>query len=98
MRRICRIMIAAILLTGCASVRKREAVVVAERAQQEVINARRATEVSDGDARLEGDDTKPSSHEESIQLTGFQSSAELDVKIDEPSSPAGDLQSAAPGK
>lgn len=98
MRRICRIMIAAILLTGCASVRKREAVVVAERAQQEVINARRATEVSDGAAPLEGDDTKPSSHAESIQLTGFQSSAELDVKIDEPSSPAGDLQSAAPGK
>ncbi len=98
MRRICRIMIAAILLTGCASVRKREAVVVAERAQQEVINARRATEISDGDAPLKGDDTKPLSHTESVQLTGFQSSAELDVQIDELPSNAGDLQSAAPGK
>lgn len=97
MRRICRIMIAAFLLTGCASVRKREAV-VAERPEQKSVDARRAAEVSDGDARPEGDDTKSSAHEESIQLTGFQSSAELDVKIDEPSLPAGDLQSAAPGK
>ena len=98
MRRICRIMIAAFLLTGCSSVRKPEAVVVAERPEQEFVDARRAAEVSDGDARPEGDDTKSSAHEESIQLTGFQSSAELDVKIDEPSPPAGDLQSAAPGK
>ena len=98
MRRICRIMIAAILLTGCASVRKPAAVVVAERSEKEVVDARSAEQSSIGDAQLEGDDTKSSADEESIQLTGFRSSAQLDVKIDEQSSAAGDLPSAAPGK
>ena len=98
MRRICRILMTAMLLTGCASVRKPEAVVVAERPEQEVVNARSTAQVSDGDAQREGDDTKSSAHDGSIQLTGFQVSEQLDVKIDEPSLDAGDLQSAAPGK
>ena len=85
MRRFCRIMMTAILLTGCASVRKPEAVVVAERPEKEVVDARSAEESSSGDARLEGDDTKSSAHDGSIQLTGFQGSDQLDVKIDEPS-------------
>ncbi|MEJ7591728.1 MAG: TolC family protein [Planctomycetaceae bacterium] len=96
MRRICRIMIAAILLTGCASVRKPEAV-VAEKPRFEAVDARLPEESSRGDAQLQ-DDTKPAAHAESIQLTGFQTAADPDVKIDEPTSPAGDLQSAAPGK
>lgn len=74
------------------------AVVVAERPEQEVVNARSAAQVSDEDAQREGDDTKSSAHDGSIQLTGFQSSHQLDVKIDEPSLDSGDLQSAAPGK
>ena len=99
MRRICRIMIAAILLTGCASVRKPEAiVVVAETPHLKAVDDRLPEESSRGDVQLEGDDTKSSAHGESIQLTGFQTSAEPDVKIDVPTSPAGDLQSAAPGK
>jgi len=98
MRRICRIMMTAMLLTGCASVRKPEAVVVAERPERELADARSSSEVSDGEMQLERDDTKSPSDEESIQLTGFQSSAELDVKIDEQTSNPGDLQSAAPWK
>ena len=98
MRRICRIMIAAILLTGCASVRKPEAIVVAEKPDLQAVDARLPEEPSRGDVPLESDDTKSSLYEESIQLTGFQISAEPDVKIDVPTSPAGDLQSAAPGK
>ena len=98
MRRICRIMMTAILLTGCASVRKPEAVVVAERSELQVVDARQAAQVSDGDALSEHNDTSSSSPDGSIQLTGFQSSDQLDVKIDEPSLDTGDLQSAAPGK
>ncbi len=98
MRKICRIWMTAILLTGCASVRKPEAVVVAERPEKEVVDARSAEESSRGDARLEGDDTKSPAHEESIQLTGFQSSEQLKVKIDDSSLDTGDLQSAVAGK
>jgi len=98
MRRICRIMMTAILLTGCASVRKPAAIVVAEKPDLEAVDARSPAEFSRGDAPLEADDTKSSAHAESIQLTGFQSSDQLDVKIDEQTSNPGDLQSAAPGK
>ncbi|MBC7964586.1 MAG: hypothetical protein H7Z17_01575, partial [Fuerstia sp.] len=98
MRRICRIMIAAILLTGCASVRKPAAVVVAERPEPESADALLPAEGGDGAAPLEGDDRDSSSHQEAIQLTGFQSSAQLDVQIDGQSADSGDLQSAAPGK
>ena len=97
MRRICRIMMTAILLTGCASVRKPEAI-VAEKPHLKAVDDRLPEESSRGDVPLESDDTKSSAHGESIQLTGFQTSAEPDVKIDAPTSPAGDLQSAAPGK
>lgn len=88
----------AMLLTGCASVRKPEAVVVAERPEQAVVNARSAAQVSDGDAQREGDDTKSAAHNGSIQLMRFQGSDQLAVKIDEPSLNTGDLQSAAPEK
>lgn len=98
MRRICRILMTVMLLTGCASVRKPAAVVVAERPEQEVVDTRSAPQVSDGNARLEGDEAESSSQEGSIQLAGFQTYDELNVKIDEPSLGTGDLQSASPGK
>jgi outer membrane protein TolC len=98
MRRICRIMIAAILLPGCASVRKPEAVVVVERPELFSVDARKATVTSDGDEAQENDGLDDSSESKPIHLTGFQTSSELDVKVDESASPTEPLQSAAPGK
>lgn len=97
MRRICRIMMTAILLTGCANVRKPEVVVVSARPELKVVDPQTA-EVSDGHPCLESDDTKSSLHDESIQFTGFRSSPQVDVRIDEQSSSSGSLQSVATGK
>ena len=91
-------MIAAILLPGCASVRKPEAVVVVERPELFSVDARKATVTSDGDEAQENDGLDDSSESKPIHLTGFQTSSELDVKVDESASPTEPLQSAAPGK
>ena len=91
-------MIAAILLPGCASVRKPEAVVVVERPELSSVDARTTTLTSDGDEAQGNDGLDDSSESKPLQLTGYQSSSELDVKVDEPASPTDALQSAAPGK
>lgn len=91
-------MIAAILLTGCASVRKPEAVVVVERPEVTSDDARTTTVTSDGDEAQENDRLYDSLESKPIQLTGFQSSSEGDLKADEPAAPTEPLQSAAPGK
>ena len=87
MRRICRIMIAAILLTGCATSTKPTAVVDAERSYQH------PTE-QDADKQASDDN---------IQLTSFQDEVTDDKTddaastIESPESKGEELQSAAPG-
>ncbi len=87
MRRICRITIAAILLTGCATSRKPTAVVDAERPHQHL-----PAQVADS-----------KSVDDTIQLTGFQDDVAEDKAdspestTDSPESVTEELQSAAPG-
>lgn len=87
MRRICRITIAAILLTGCATSRKPTAVVDAERPHQHLPEQVAAPELT----------------ADTIQLTGFQADVADDKAdfpestTDSPESATDKLQSAAPG-
>lgn len=95
MRRICRILFAAILLTGCASVRRQEAAATytPEFARVDSPNARGEIEGGPG---TQGEASGVVDTENPVQLVGFQDDADSDARITPQETQSLELQSAAP--
>ena len=97
MRRFCRIWMAAVLLAGCTSVRRPDAVVLQppESTKLDSPNVR---------AEIEGGSIAPREESElvdskdSVRLIGFQDDADSDVKVKPLEAQSMELQTAAPAK